>query len=243
MHYLRTMAINHLSHPIYVGVGAAKSGSTWWHKLIRDHPEVAAAPKEFKHFVNVIGEDTPRSRVATYAQRFDIESPLIQGEWTPRYMFDPWGMPLLQEAAPDARIIAMLRDPWDRAVSGDAHSSRQKLANEVWMLSDAINRGMYADQVKRIYESFSRDSVLILQYEQAIREPERLLEITYRHLGCKDDAFSPSNMFKRINATPGEKPALPAEVEHAAKRTYRGDAERLVELLPDFDLSLWPSAQ
>ena len=137
-----------------------------------------------------------------YAARFDTNAEGLQGEWTPRYMFDPWGMPRLAAVAPHARILVILRDPWARAVSGYLRSKNQRLANDVWMMHDAISKSLYARQVERIYEWFDADSIVL------------------------DDLPTPS--------------AFP-EVEVSAKREFSRDAAHLSALVPDLDLSLWPS--
>jgi hypothetical protein len=223
----------------YVGVGAPRAGTTWWHSLIRRHPEAVYAQKELKHFANVMPRKVPDAE--SYARKFNPDAIRLQGEWTPRYMYDPWGMMRLAKVVPHARILAILRDPWDRAVSGFLRAQNDRLASAVWMMNDAIEKSLYARQVERIYEAYPAESVLILQFEKLIDSPEPHLERTYRHLGFEDTSHLPSDYRAKVNASTTTIADLVPEVEIASKREFTKDAERLIELVPDLDLSLWPS--
>ena len=75
------------------------------------------------------------------------------------------------EAAPDARILIMLRDPVERYHSGLEREARLyeqagTFAN-IAIVGDAIYRSMYHRQVQLVLESFGRERVLVLQYEPA----------------------------------------------------------------------------
>src|SRR5690242_18385540 len=106
--------------PAFVGVGAQKSGTTWWSAALRDHPEISIATKELHFFDSMETLDPRDCPVDAYHAHFAGE-PLLAGEFTPRYMFDPWVPALLRVAAPEARLIMILRDPVDRYRSGIAH--------------------------------------------------------------------------------------------------------------------------
>jgi len=77
----------------FVGIGADRSGTTWWHSLISSHPQVSVAPGAEKevHFFDPFwdgsfGEDD----AARYREQFPRAEGAIAGEWTPRYMYDVW---------------------------------------------------------------------------------------------------------------------------------------------------------
>src|SRR6185436_19482718 len=71
----------------FVGIGADRSGTTWWHSLISSHPQVSVAPGAEKevHFFDPFwdgsfGEDD----AARYREQFPRAEGAIAGEWTPR---------------------------------------------------------------------------------------------------------------------------------------------------------------
>ena len=72
------------------------------------------------------GREVPADLPGAYARQFPRPEGELTGEWTPRYMHDFWALPLLKAAAPEARILVMLRDPVDRYRSGIAREQRAR---------------------------------------------------------------------------------------------------------------------
>ena len=56
----------------------------------------------------------PADFVERYHRNFPRPAGGVTGEWTPRYMYDHWSLRLLRRAAPEARILVILRDPIER---------------------------------------------------------------------------------------------------------------------------------
>ena len=100
--------------PDFVGIGAYRSGTTWLYEMIAAHPDVAIPPGRPKelHFFESFWEGgfTP-AEVARYHRYFPRPAGKLVGEWTPRYMFDSWTPRMLAVAAPEARLLVVLRDP------------------------------------------------------------------------------------------------------------------------------------
>ena len=106
--------------PDFVGIGAQRSGTSWWYRGIEAHPNVVRIKgqrKELHYFNRFWDGDVPPDFADRYASLFPRPEGKLSGEWTPRYMHDYWSLPLLREAAPDARILVILRDPVERALS------------------------------------------------------------------------------------------------------------------------------
>ena len=83
-------------------------------------------------------------------------------------MHDFWTPALLSRAAPDAKILVILRDPLARYRSGISHDVdvlkrrvRRRSHPYVGAMSanDALNRSLYARQLRRIFEHFDRERV------------------------------------------------------------------------------------
>jgi Sulfotransferase domain len=237
--------------PDFVGVGAARCGTTWWFRQITGHPEVFfdsnLHTKEI-HFFNGMRDfqRLPDHYADLYAQHFPRPPDAGRtGEWTPRYMLDPWVMRQLRQVAPATRILLMLRDPVARYASGYARLMAQERRSGGSQLPERVVeldviRGFYVRQVRRVLEAFPRDSVLILQYERCCLDYESQLDRTWEFLGVEPGfrpPFSGGNLPR-------------AQVNHAFLHSRRGrrladayaeDAARLVDVAPEIDLSLWPS--
>ena len=100
-------------------------------------------------------------------------------------MLDAWTPPLLRQAAPEARLLVLLRDPVERFRSGRtlAENRFRVGATARAAANAAFNRGLYADQLLRLWRAFPRDQVLVLQYERCVADPPGQLAAHLRFPG------------------------------------------------------------
>jgi hypothetical protein len=216
-----------------VGIGAQRAGTSWWYSLITAHPGVyhpPLTPKERNYFVFPVSAPATAAQAAGYRRIFPRPNGLITGDWTPEYMFDFRTPALLHEAAPDARLLVLLRDPVERF-----RSAKQRTAREATI---AFERGFYWAQLQRVLAHFDRERLLVLQYERCCAFPEAELRLTYEFLGLDAD-FEPEAARRAVNAARVPKPELTPALLGALREAYRPDAEALVEAFPTIDLTLW----
>jgi hypothetical protein len=97
-------------------IGATKAGTTALHTYLGLHPEIRMSEdKELDFF----GDPNCLERLDEYASFFDAESPM-RGESSPTYTYSPrlQGVPhRIRAAVPDAKLIYIVRDPVERALS------------------------------------------------------------------------------------------------------------------------------
>jgi sulfotransferase family protein len=233
--------------PDFVGVGAQRSGTTWWHRLIASHPQVCFTrgthAKEI-HFFDSLGDrarlsDEDVQRYHRYFPRPPGAGPV--GEWTPRYMVDPWMAEQLAQAAPEARVLILLRDPVDRFASGFARGRRMAAERGVTDIDAALTErhtelGLYSDQVRRVLDAFPRGRVLVLQYESCRDEHDRELRRTYEYLG-----IDPSLVGRPRPPREARDHQLAASERMRLAEIFAPDVRRLAELVPELDVARWRS--
>ena len=232
--------------PDFVGIGAQRCGTSWWYGGIEAQPQVVRVPKRRKelHYFNRFWDgQVPADLAATYHSLFPRPPSSLAGEWTPRYMYDFWSIPLLREAAPETRLLVLLRDPVERYRSGLAfavnRARRSGSPARLAQVGDAVSRGLYADQLHHVFRFFPRDQVLVLQFESCRRDPLRELRRTCEYLGIASPDELPEDMTRERE--PQEKPALAPAMRTELVERLSGDVLRLAELCPEIDVSLWPN--
>lgn len=195
--------------PDFIVIGAQKAGTTSLDAYLREHPDVlpcAWKEVQFFHGLRYLeGEDWYRRqfldpgdlrRVPAYRER-----QLINGEATPYYLFHPHVPERIAGMVPNARLIALLRDPVARAYSHYQHNVRR--GKEPLPFADALKRedeifpgeharmqadpgyrseayyrysykqrGCYADQLERYYRLFPREQLLIVKSEDLFERPQ-----------------------------------------------------------------------
>jgi hypothetical protein len=237
----------HVGPPDFVGVGAQRCGTTWWHRVVCAHPGVcfeAGIHAKEVHFFDTLEELDGLS--AADVERYHRHFPrppggLLAGEWTPRYMQDPWVAPQLAQAAPEARVLVLLRDPVDRFASGFARGRRLAAergitGTDAELREHHLDLSMYADKLERLLDAFGREQVLVLQYESCRERFADELRRTFEFLGLDPDQ-GPSPQPPR---EPRDRPMPEDERERLAGR-FEPDVRKLAALLPELDIALWQS--
>lgn len=228
--------------PDFVGVGVQKAGTTWWYQSLASHPQVYHHPgvhKERHFFMRFFDAEFSAADAAEYHRWFPRPAGHLTGEWTPDYMLHFWVPPLLRRAAPDARLLVLLRDPVERIVSGLTHVAHRQAVPDARAATEAYLRGCYADQLDALLVHFDRDRVLVQQFERGREDPAAQLKETLAFLGLPDLAMPVDS--GAVTATPGPKVRLPGGARDELVRLYRPSVERLVAAYPQIDVRLWPN--
>ena len=227
--------------PDFVGVGMQKAGTSWWYELIVDHPAVfdrPDIPKERHYLERFCTEPFGPAEIRRYHGWFPRVAGTVTGEWTPDYLAYPWVAPLLAEAAPDARILVLVRDPVDRFRSGLTFRRRMGAPGTSATVADALRQGYTARWLARLYEYVAPDRVLVQQYEQCRADPAGQLAVTYADLGL--DPYRPGELHREVNVSSGSKVDIDPSAVARLVDLYRDDVAELASMVPDLDLSLWP---
>ena len=126
----------------------------------------------------------------------------LVGESTPFYLYDAASHRRIREAVPGARLIALLRDPVDRAHSNWTHLWSAGLEAEGDVVRACrleerraaagwapfwryLGLGRYGEQLARLYETFPREQVLVLRYRDLREQPAEALAADRRLPGSR----------------------------------------------------------
>ncbi len=230
--------------PDFIGVGVQRCGTTRWFDLLASHPEVvpSMAAKELHYFDRFYAGGFTAADARNYHRYFPRGEGQKVGEWTPLYMSVPLIPKLIAEAAPQARLLVLLRDPVERCLSGLEHDTRRARAHGLPLSQlapvEAFARGLYHAQLEGLLSYFDRSQVLIQQYERCTSEPLSEWRRTVEFLGLSTE-FVPD-----LEAHPNRQPSKPIfddDTRAAYARAYREDVTKLAAAFPEIDLRLWPN--
>jgi len=171
--------------PDFVVIGTQKGGTSFCYRLLTEHPLVKrAAAKELHFFDNQFAEGVGwYRRCFSEGERVDGQR-TVTGEATPSYLFDPQVPERMARIVLDARLIALLRNPVDRAYSHyqmqvrrgkearsfeeateEEMSSGEGQGNPVDAANAYLTRGLYAEQLERFSLFANRDRLLVAKSE------------------------------------------------------------------------------
>lgn len=230
--------------PDFVGIGAQKAGTSWWFELLLAHPAVYHPPgvhKERHFFAPFAVEAFESPDVDKYHGWFPRPPGTVTGEWTPDYLHQRWVAPLLAAAAPEVRLLVMVRDPIDRLLSGLAHAEMHSGSHLGEVMADAVERSFYSAPLRRFTDLFPPEKVLVLQYERCVADPLGQLERTFRFLELDELPSTPTVADVRVSPTLSAKPELSDDARLRLRDLYAADVTELTASYPDIDVDLWPN--
>jgi Sulfotransferase domain len=177
--------------PDFVIIGAQKGGTSFLYHLLTLHPLVEPAARKELHFFDNPelfdhGAEWYRRCFPRLGSKDGQRS--MTGEATPYYLFDPPVAKRMAHIVPKARLIALLRNPIDRAYSH--YQMQVKRGTEPRTFEEAIeqqhssymSRGIYVDQLLRWFEFFGKEQMLILKSEDFFERPIETLKVVLAFL-------------------------------------------------------------
>ena len=206
-------------------VGAQKCGTTALAHFLSQHPEIGmASPKEVHLFdaPNYSPGWTPAQIDKRYVTNFaHCDGARIMGEATPSYMFVPEIGRDLERYNPDLKLIVLLRDPVERAISHyymETGRGRERrplwlaLLREPFRLRRCRNgrvrgsetqrcsyrtRGLYSLQLRNLYRYFDPERVLVLDSRDLSERHDEVLRRVFAFLGVSENVrIAPEIVFK-----------------------------------------------
>jgi hypothetical protein len=219
---MATQRFRHL--PTAVIVGAAKAGTTQLHAHLIKHPRCfSGAEKEVRYFSKYADRTVEWYR-SRFPWRFQVER--RKGhvvDSSPSYLPSPRALRRMKEVLPDARIIAILRDPTARAFSHYQHhktrhreprSFEEAIAVELRQnvfpprrgtalgldarpMNDYVARGYYALQLELLFTLYPRERVLVLDSADLFADTGATCQQVFSFLGVEAWEVHPEKIYNR----------------------------------------------
>lgn len=219
-----------MSLPTFLVIGAAKSGTTSLYHYLGQHPDIFVSPVKEPGFFAFEGHDlnfegpgdhwmrqTVTTTMDAYLSNFkDVTVEHAIGECSPVYLYSANAPQRIRLHIPNAGLIAILRDPVERAYSQFlffVQCGREPLRDFEAALASEEERiagnwawgwhytqvGFYYEQLRRYYDLFDPAQIKILLHEDLNDDPRTMLKNTFRFLGV-DEAFK-ADLGTRYNPT------------------------------------------
>lgn len=243
----------HTTLPDYLIIGAQRGGTTSLHHALAMHPDVLPASVKEVHFF----DKRYHLGLNWYRARFPNRDHAAQraGEASPYYLFHPLVPGRVQAHLPGVKLIVLLRNPVDRALSHyhlavqhgyenlpfvqalERESLRLAGEAETIRLDPTYHsrahqtisyqaRGRYAEQLENWFAHFTREQFLILKSEDFYEEPARSYAEVLAFLGLRD--WQPPH-FARHNAFKYND--MDARTRQRLTESFAVENERLYRLL------------
>lgn len=214
--------------PSFIVLGAVKAGTTSLYNYLGQHPEIQMSSSNWPRYFHVAdgapdfeemssrfgnelraeSEDrfhmmcppsVPRN-IGDFESMWPHDDGLVRGEVSPTYLHDAAVCERIAERIPDARLIAVLRNPVDRAYShfvmdrrrgwetiedfDDALDAEPRQVEEFWWgRGQYVRHGLYANTIRRYQETFPRDQLKIMFYDDLIADSDAYMREMLEFIG------------------------------------------------------------
>jgi len=180
-----------VNKPQFLIIGAQKSGTSSLRKFLEHNPNYFFTPRRELHFWNRDREYRDGQGVAEYFRNFEQALPnQIVGEKSPSYLPSQSAAERIAFHLPQVKIVAVLRDPADRAHSAYLHGRRigaipksrtfsQAIRdyqnNQGVPYGDVVSQGFYFESLERYFKNFDADQIHVISFSQLTQNPELIL--------------------------------------------------------------------
>ena len=202
--------------PTFLIIGAMKSGTTALYELMGQHPDVFMSPVKEPNYFAFAGRDldfrAPIDRRPeginnasitdwdAYTALFEAADPeQARGEASHTSLYWPDAAENIRRRVPDARLVAILRNPVERAYSEYMHFRRdgdepiadfeaaldaeERRIEDHWALGRYVDRGRYDEQLQRYVERFDREQLCIFLHEDLVEDAASVARQAFEHVG------------------------------------------------------------
>lgn len=241
--------------PDFIIIGAQKAGTTSLYDYLAQHNQVKmSTPLKEVHYFSY-----DYSKGANwYRSNFPIvinksKKHILVGEASPYYLYHPHSAKRIKDLLPDIKLIAILRNPTDRAISHYFHELRHNTEN--LPIKDALDReeariepelkkmqqdenweskihqnqsykarGRYDEQLSRYFDLFNRDNILILTSDDVFKNTKNCISIICKFLKIDNNIESIDTTPKNIGHNKEE---VETEVYQYLNDYFKSENEKL----------------
>jgi hypothetical protein len=206
--------------PSFIVIGAARSGTTALHRFLRQHPSIFMCRNKEPNFFAFEGQaldykgpgaefvNNSVASLEAYRALFeDAPEGAAIGEASPLYLYSPQAASRIHARVPDARLIAILRNPVEQVYSHYLYARKEMIEPEAdfiraldaqadrraahWQpLFQYVDFARYNVQLRRYFQHFSRAQLKLFLYEDFAADPLGVTREIFRFIGV-DDTFAP----------------------------------------------------
>jgi len=218
--------------PNFLHIGPGKSGSTWLHEVLIQHPQVYLTDAKDLYFFSRYYQ----RGLDWYRSQFRDARPehVVVGEVSPDYLSCPEAAQRVRDSlGPDVRLAVTLRDPADRAFSSYLYLRKHGLARPSFRETaeaspELIDEGRYATHLRRYLRCFDAKALHVSVFDDLAADPQAYIDDITDWLGIDRQVVPPEQLAARLPASTARWLPLAMLVQRTADWARRHDGADLV---------------
>ena len=164
-----------MTFPAWLGIGAQRSGTTWFTDLLTQHPQVGLGTngKKEQHLLHKVGDGVEPA--STYLDLFPADEASVGVDWTPQYLRHASAPAAAARLlGPDVPVLVLLRDPVERFVSAMRLAATRAQSPWPYPVPMTVQTfsGFYADQLAMWAHHVGRSRMQVMVFEAVRADPQ-----------------------------------------------------------------------
>ena len=244
-----------MTSPDFLIIGAQKAGTTSLRAFLESISDHVFMSKTEHHFWNREGQYNDGFGLNSYLNNFaQSQSGQMIGEKSPSYLGSYEAPARIHRHFPEVKLIAILRNPAERAYSAYWHGRRVGAIDPGFTFTESIQSyrenhgkpygdlvtpGFYSQHIARYLEFFPREQLLILNFDKLLNSPVTELSKSVSFLGLDIDLITKSGSLefpKRNVARVSRLPKVSRYIHRARLLTYDQKSKILKKFLKTGDI-------
>ncbi|GHC29894.1 hypothetical protein GCM10010082_24840 [Kushneria pakistanensis] len=221
---------------VYI-VGSQKSGTTTLYDWLAQHSDIYGdeLAKDFNFFSDSHTYNEGRDVFLDLNKKASESSLALGGD--ANAMFAERGPERMYEMMPDAKLIAILRDPVKRYYSAYTHAAERFIEKRSFnkavreeiegcnyserdsLYCDYLSHGEYTHQIKKILKFYPESQLMILDFDDLVNQPLEVLKDVYRYIGVDDHGGVP-NLAVKNNTKGGARFKILSDIARYRPSSY-----------------------
>jgi len=213
--------------PNFLIIGAIKTGTTSLYYYLKQHPQIYMSPvkepgffafegEKLDFLVDTINKDFVaqlKTDIESYCELFKgVSREIAIGEASAMYLYNPKAPERIKYYIPNVKLIAILRNPVERAYSHflqrvmkgleplkdftqAIQEEETRIGNNERQSPHYIQMGFYYIQLRRYFDRFNQNQIKVYLYEDLKDNPIGVLQDIFHFLGV-DETFIPDTSLR-----------------------------------------------
>ncbi len=240
-----TTQLKSVSQPDFMIIGTQKGGTTSLYYYLAQHPQIMPSLIKEIDFWSTKFERGIDWYLAHFPPILEGQQ-ILTGEATPSYFDDRNVAERLFQVFPNMKLILLLRNPVDRAIShyyqwvsmnwefrsldvaiASDLAARESCGNDYWNQPNSyIARGVYVEFLKKWLSVFPRQQVLILSSEKFYENPAETVQQVFQFLGLPNNKLP---AYQKYNSR--SYPQVDESIQHLLNNYFKPHNQALEEFL------------
>lgn len=191
-----------MNTPHFIVLGGHKCGTSSLHNYLAQHPEIYMPRIKGTDFFNREGSSETITSIEKYQAFYqEMTNEKIAGEVSSVYLYSKGACDAIKKYLPEAKLIAVLRNPVERAFSHfnqlPETKKRDRNFSEIFDEKKVLRNGFYSTPLNMYFDSFGRNRIKILLFDSLRNDKKYFFYSIFQWVGVNPNFMPDTSIVTR----------------------------------------------